>query len=105
MQVISGILGGAFGAALATGVCSVVLYRMKRRDSKADRSDVRDKALRCLMLYIIQEHAKELIAANGATMEQRRSLWHWHALYHDGLGGNGDADCLMQQVEKLPMQM
>lgn len=101
--MMSGLLGGALGGALATGLTSILLYTLKRRDGKADRADQRDKALRYLMLYIIQERAKELIAANGATVEQRRSLRHWHDLYHKGLGGNGDADSLMQQVDKLPV--
>jgi len=30
-----------------------------------------------------------------------RRLHHWHELYHDGLGGNGDADQLMRKVEAL----
>lgn len=103
MSALSGLLGGALGGALATGLTSIWLYRIKRRDGLADKADQKEKALRYLMLYIIQERAKELIASNGATMEQRRSLRHWHDLYHDGLGGNGDADTLMQQVDKLPV--
>ena len=46
---------------------------------------------------------KELIAQGYATLEDRRSLHHWHDLYHNGLGGNGDADALLKMVEALPL--
>ena len=56
------------------------------------------------MLYIIQERCKEIIARGWTTLEERRSIGHWHDVYHDGLGGNGDADALMQQVMELPLR-
>ena len=69
------------------------------------RNDSHAKALRYLMLYIIQERAKQHIKDGSITLEERRSLHHWHALYHDGLGGNGDADDLMAAVDHLPLDM
>lgn len=100
-EIVLAILGGATGAALVTGVMSIVMYRMKRRDEKNDSNDVMAKALRYLMLYIIQERAKDHIRAQEVSLEDLRLLHHWHNLYHDGLGGNGDADALIQQVEHL----
>jgi len=96
MEWLVDLLGGAAGAALVAGIFSAVQSRKARKDA-------RGKALRYIMLYIIQERAKQHIKDQGITLEERRSLHHWHDLYHNGLGGNGDADALMAQVDKLPL--
>lgn len=88
------LLGGAMGAALVAGIFAAVNSRKARKDAKA-------KAIRYIMLYIIQERAKQHIKDGSITLEERRSLHHWHDLYHNGLGGNGDADALMAQVDQL----
>lgn len=96
MEWIVDLLSGAAGAALVAGIFSVIQNRKARKDAKA-------KAIRYIMLYIIQERAKQHIREQSITLEDRRSLHHWHDLYHNGLGGNGDADALMSQVDKLPL--
>lgn len=96
MNLIVELLSGAAGAALVAGIFGIVQARKNRKDAHG-------KALRYLMLYVIQERAKSLIKDRCITMEERRSLHHWHSLYHNELGGNGDADQLMAQVDKLPL--
>lgn len=96
MGLLVDLLSGAAGAALVGGIFSLILSRKARKDAKG-------KALRYIMLYIIQERAKQHIKDASITLEERRSLHHWHDLYHNGLGGNGDADALMAQVDKLPL--
>lgn len=90
------LLSGAAGAALVAGIFTAVQKRNATKDAKS-------KALRYIMLYIIQERAKQHIKDASITLEERRSLHHWHDLYHNGLGGNGDADALMAQVDRLPL--
>lgn len=119
-NTIISFLGGALGAALVGGIFSLITHRLSRKDKLADKAadqkedaeakaDVQNKALRYLMLYIIQERAKSHIKDKKITLEERRSLHHWHSLYHDkqpnGLGGNGDADALMAAVDKLPVDL
>lgn len=103
-QVIISILTGATGAAIATGLFTLIQYLLKRRDEKSDKHNAERKALRYIMLYIIQERAKDYIRAEKITLNDRRSLHHWHDLYHSGLGGNGDADALMAQIDSLPLE-
>ena len=107
-DVVLSILGGSAAGAVVTGLFAMLQYWIKRRDQKkdkqADKDDSNRKALRYLMLYIIQEQAKHHIRDNRITMEDRRSLHHWHDLYHNGLGGNGDADALMAQIDKLKLE-
>jgi hypothetical protein len=97
------LLGGATGAAAVAGVFSLVQSRKARKERQEDKRDAHNKALRYLMLYIIQERAKAHIKDGSITLEERRSLHHWHDLYHNGLGGNGDADALMEEVDHLPL--
>lgn len=111
-------LGGAVGAAIVGGIFSLITHRLNRKDKLEDKAaekkendqeqaEVEHKALRYIMLYIIQERAKSHIKDGKITLEERRSLHHWHSLYHDkepkGLGGNGDADDLMARVDELPL--
>ena len=104
MEVIACIIGGSCGAAIVSGSFAFAQYLITRRDKRAGKTDAKSKALRYLMLYIIQERAKQHICDRCISLEERRSLHHWHDLYHNGLGGNGDADALMAQVDKLPLE-
>lgn len=103
MELIVDLLGGAAGAALVAGLFALIQRKQAQKEKQDDKKDAQSKALRYLMLYIIQERAKSHIKDGNITLEERRSLHHWHNLYHDGLGGNGDADALMAQVDLLPV--
>ena len=101
MDVILAIVGGSAGAAIVTGLFTLIQFFINRKDKRSGKTDVNNKALRYLMLYIIQERAKQHIKDGCISLDDRRSLHHWHDLYHNGLGGNGDADALMEQVDEL----
>lgn len=105
MEVILSVIGGSCGAAIVSGAVALLQFLINRKDQSSGKADVRGKALRYLMLYIIQERAKQHIHEGDISLDERRSLHHWHELYHQGLGGNGDADALMQQVERLPVRI
>ena len=96
--------GGAL-TAIISGAFSLITYRMKKKDSEEAEEDIMKKALRYIMLYIIQERAERYIIKGSVTLEERRSLHKWHDLYHNGLGGNGDADLLMSAVDELHVEM
>lgn len=98
---LSTLLSGGLGAAIAAGVFGIIQYKLQRADRRSEARETERKALRYLMLYIIEERCKEHIEAGEISLDELRRLHHWHELYHDGLGGNGDADQLMKKVEAL----
>ena len=103
MELLIAIAGGSCAAALVSGVVELIRYFLDRKERRSSGVDSQKKALRYLMLYIIQERAKQHIRDGTISLEERRSLHHWHTLYHEGLGGTGDADVLMRQVDGLPL--
>lgn len=103
MEIVLAIVGGGVGAAVVTGIVTLIQFFANRKDKRNGKDDIQNKALRYLMLYIIQERAKQHIKDGSISLEDRRSLHHWHDLYHNGLGGNGDADALMSQVDRLQL--
>ena len=95
------LFSGAMGAALVAGIFAAYSTSKTRKETQCNKKQVEREALRYIMLFIIQERAKQYIREGSITLEERRSLHRWHELYHDGLGGNGDADALMAQVDLL----
>lgn len=108
-EIVIAIASGGIGAAIATGIMSIILYKVKRADKKSDKKeesdDVIKTALRYLMLFIIRQQGTEFVRQKKITWEDRKMLHKWHDLYHNGLNGNGDADLLMNDVNELPLDM
>ena len=98
-------LTGAAGAAICSGISSIMQMFIRRLWEKSDKGSAQTKALRYLMLYIMIQTAKGYIRDGEISMDDRRQLHKWHELYHDGLGGNGDMDKLMAEVNKLPLSL
>ena len=63
------------------------------------------EALRYILYDRIRHLAQAYIAERYVDFDDRRILNAMHRSYHDGLGGNGDLDALMDQVNKLPLKM
>lgn len=98
MEYVVQLLSGAAGAAIVAGVFGMIQARKQKADAHTE-------ALRYIMLYVIQERAKQYIADGAVSIEDRRLLHKWHDTYHNGLEGNGDADALMRAVDALPLKI
>lgn len=101
-EILIAFIAGGSMSAIVSGVFGIIMYKAKRKDAQADENDTVQKALRYIMLYIIQDRVEQYIKRGEVTMDERRSIHKWHELYHYGLNGNGDADSLMEEFDKLP---
>ena len=65
-------------------------------------------ALKTGLKWVIYDRIRFLgqnyISAGRVDFDDRRILNEMHTCYHDGLGGNGDLDNLMHQVNDLPLK-
>lgn len=126
-QLLAIILGsGVVGGATVKLIESVVMFRLNRKAAKEDNEAKTEKeeetemaewqkamtakvdavvmSEKFLLLDKIQHLALKYIEAKEITFEQRRQLNEAHKVYHNGLGGNGDLDGPMKQVNALPLK-
>lgn len=107
-EIIIAVLGGSALSALITQIGSYIAERRRRKDSKEDSEDVKDAALRQGMKLLLADKIQYLglkyIEEGEITFSNRKMLNEMHSTYHNGLGGNGDFDGLMKEVNDLPLK-
>lgn len=62
------------------------------------------EAQKCILLDRIIHLGQNYIKDGAIDFDDRRRLRTMHKAYHDGLGGNGDADAIMKAVDALPLK-
>ena len=62
------------------------------------------EALRVILLDRIRYLGQSYIAKGEISFDDRRIFHMMHDAYHDGLGGNGDADLVVEAVDELPLK-
>ena len=60
-------------------------------------------ANRLQMLDRIQHLGLSYIQRGNVSYDERKFLHDMHDSYHNGLGGNGDANLIMEAVDELPL--
>lgn len=125
MEILKVFLGGAGGAAVVTGIVSLIQWLLSRRAQKADRItakveaegerkeeamkeinrklDVLFLADRTVLYDRIKFLAKSYIDRGWVTVEELEDLNRMHGVYHDPdkLDGNGFLKDLMKTVNSL----
>lgn len=125
MDVLLAIVGGSCGAAIATGLFSLIQWRLNRKAQKEDKAaeqqladcaargdDLKELkrimgvlcvADRTLLYDRIKHLGKSYIARGYITVEELEDLTQMHRVYHnkDMLNGNGFLDELMKTVNSL----
>ena len=108
MNILLAIAGGSTLGVLIGKICDIVMYKIQRKDAKADESDgeigVIRKALMSIMLDRIRYVGQSYLKKGAVSFDDRRMLNAMHESYK-ALGGNGDLDQLMQEVDKLPLDL
>ena len=106
MEILLAILGGSALAALVNQVGNAVQWNRQRKASLDDQGKTRldklEAGLMAMMLDRIQYLCKRYLKDQSIDVDDRRRLHIMHECYHT-LGGNGDLDKLMEDVNKLPI--
>lgn len=61
-------------------------------------------ALKCVLLDRVIHLGQSYIRDGEIDFDDRRRLREMHNSYHQGLGGNGDAEAIMKAVDALPLK-
>ncbi len=100
---LAAIVGG-----IITQLGEGIRQRRKRKYDKSDTHDEELAALRDGLKWVLYDRIRHLgqhyIADGSVDFDDRRILNQMHKSYHDGLGGNGDLDNIMAEVNRLPLE-
>ena len=111
--IIVAIISSSAMGALATLLSEAVRRRWKKSDdaelitpSRVDKMEEKLDAVVNSQKVITKERIRYLglcyIGAKKITLDDKETLQKMHEAY-EGLGGNGDLDTVMNEVDKLPV--
>lgn len=129
-DILLALLGGGVAVAVIEAIKEAFVWRRNRKaqmedraEDKADmKTEERIKALeadvsdiKTMMASLVESQKNVLfdriqylcrryISEGEIDFDDRRGLNALHHSYHDGLGGNGDLDALMDSARALPLK-
>lgn len=80
------------------------LHTEERLKTIEAKTDAQSEALKFILYDRIRYLGQAYIAEKEIDFDDRRILNDMHRSYHAGLGGNGDLDVLMREVNNLPLK-
>ena len=108
MEIVLAILGGTAVAALINQIGESIRQKRKRKYDTTDTKDKDIEALKTGLKWVIYDRIRYLgqtyINQKKIDFDDRRILNEMHKCYHNSLGGNGDLDNLMSEVNALPLK-
>lgn len=126
MEIWNYLLTGASAAAVIKLIDNLIQWMLKRKAAKEgkteaeadkqkkseqERLEATEKKLdalkigvRIILLDRIQHLGQAYIRDGEVDFDDRRRLNDMHSVYHSSLGGNGDLDVLMHEVNSLPLK-
>lgn len=84
-----------------TGIVEDMAGRQEKTDTQIEALR---QALKCVLLDRVIWLGQKYIDAGTIDFDDRRRLREMHSAYHNGLGGNGDADAIMKAIDELPLK-
>lgn len=129
MELLGYLLTGATAAAIIKMIDNLVIWFLNRKAKKNDETEMANKAeeaqaekeesawkkrtdrtidalavgVRVILMDRIRYLGQEYIKDGEVDFDDRRLLNQMHSVYHNTLGGNGDLDILMKEVDELPL--
>ena len=130
-DVLLVLVSGSVGAIIVRLVGDRIAWKRDRKTQKQDRAeeqkrknkeleavraeerltaieaktDAQSEALKFLLYDRIRHLGRVYISDGEIDFDDRRILNDMHSSYHNGLGGNGDLDVLMRDVNALPLKV
>lgn len=108
IEIIIAVLGGSALAALINQLGETYRQKKKRQASQEDKHNGDYADMKKALMYVILDRIRYLgqvyIKDGAIDFDDRRLLHEMHDVYHNGLGGNGDLDALMDEVNHLPLK-
>lgn len=108
VAIVGGLLGGSAVAALINQIGDYLKTRLKQKQKAEESEDNTITAFRTALKWVLYDRIRYLgqayIKDGTVDFDDRRILHEMHQCYHTGLGGNGDLDSLMKQVNDLPLK-
>ena len=115
-QFALAILGSSVLSALISQIGAFVLKKEDHKENKfeAIEKDINNihkavsslsEGMRLLLLDRMRYVGQSYIKQGCVDFDDRRLLKQMHKVYHTGLGGNGDLDTLMEEVDGLPLRI
>ena len=107
--ILIAVLGSTALSALINQVGEYLRARKKHSEDTEDGKSKDVVAIKKALKYILLDRVKYLgegyIQDGEIDFDDRRRLNGMHEVYHNGLGGNGDLDVLMKEVNNLPLKV
>lgn len=129
MELLGYLLTGATAAAVIKLLDNLIIWHLNRKAKKDDDAEAEEKAeekkaendekewkkhtdetiealaigVRVILMDRIRYLGQEYIKDGEVDFDDRRLLNQMHSVYHNTLGGNGDLDILMKEVDELPL--
>ena len=114
-ELVMLFLAGTGGAALIKLLDNVIQFALQRRAKNKDNGQKEktelekqvDAIRQCLMVSMldrIQYLCRCYIKDKSISIDDRRRLHQMHKGYK-AVGGNGDLDALMAEIEELPLKL
>ncbi len=108
VAIVGGLLGGSAVAAFINQIGDYLKTRLKQKQKAEESEDHTITAFRTALKWVLYDRIRYLgqayIKDGAVDFDDRRILHEMHQCYHTGLGGNGDLDSLMKQVNDLPLK-
>lgn len=130
MELLGYLLTGASAAAVIKLLDNLIIWHLNRKAKKDDEAEAEEKAeeqqseqdekewkkhtddtiealaigVRVILMDRIRYLGQEYIKDGEVDFDDRRLLNQMHSVYHNTLGGNGDLDILMKEVDELPLK-
>ena len=108
LAVIGLILASSVLAAIINQLGETIRQKLKHNYDTEDAESKELKAIKEGLKWVMFDKIRHLglkyIDDGEVDFDERRILKEMHTSYHDGLGGNGDLDKLMESVYELPLK-